>query len=80
MSTDKSQLGQVILTVITFTLVLGTLSMIWPGIMAIFFGVLLLLQSFGAEQEVVVLSWTEPVHWSVVSAFLRQHEISVILS
>lgn len=51
-----SQLVQLPLAVITFVLVLAILSMIWPAIMALFLGVLLLLlQSFSGELGVVVL-------------------------
>ncbi|HWF61199.1 MAG TPA: hypothetical protein VN666_12935 [Nitrospira sp.] len=57
MTRDKSQLVQLPLAVITFVLVLGALSMIWPAIMALFLGVLLLLllQPFSGELGVVVL-------------------------
>ena len=59
MITAKSQFLQLTLSAITFVLVIGALSMIWPGIIALFLGVLWLLQSFSAEQETVVLSWAE---------------------
>ncbi len=53
---DKSQLVQLPLAVITFVLVLGALSMIWPAIIALFLGVLLLLlQPFSGELGVVAL-------------------------
>ncbi|BFU92222.1 MAG: hypothetical protein NTAFB01_34090 [Nitrospira sp.] len=51
----KSQLVQLPLAVITFVLILGALSMIWHAIMALFLGVLLLLQPFSGELRVVVL-------------------------
>jgi UPF0716 family protein affecting phage T7 exclusion len=38
---------------------LGALLMIWPGIFALFFGLLLLLQSCAAEQEYTVWGWAE---------------------
>lgn len=38
---------------------LGALLMIWPGIFALFFGLLLLLQSCAAEQEYTVWGWVE---------------------
>lgn len=71
MITVKSQFFQLTLAALTFFLVLGTLSMIWPAIIAVFLGVLLLLQSFSAEQEIAVLSWTEIGNLSVVFAALR---------
>ena len=49
MITVKNQFLQLTLSVITFVLVVGALSMIWPGIIALFLGVLWLLQSFHAE-------------------------------
>lgn len=52
----KNQLVQRPLVVITFILVLGALSMIWPAVITLFLGaVLLLLQSFGGELAIVVL-------------------------
>jgi hypothetical protein len=72
MITVKSQFFQLTLAALTFFLVLGTLSMIWPAIIAVFLGVLLLLQSFSAEQEIAVLSWTEVGNLSVVFAALRR--------
>ncbi|MDF0674028.1 MAG: hypothetical protein P0120_06765 [Nitrospira sp.] len=56
MITGKSQLVQRPLVVITLVLVLGALSMIWPAIITLFLGViLLLLQTFSGELAVVVL-------------------------
>ncbi len=40
-------------------LALGALLMIWPGIFALFFGMLLLLQSCTAEQENIAWGWAE---------------------
>jgi hypothetical protein len=54
--------------------------MIWPAIIALSLGVLLLLQSFGAEQEVVVLSWSEIGNLSIVFSSLRRPGFSAILS
>ncbi len=52
----KNQLVQRPLVVITFILVLGALSMIWPAVITLFLGaILLLLQSFGGELAIVVL-------------------------
>jgi UPF0716 family protein affecting phage T7 exclusion len=68
MITVKSQFLQLTLSAITFLLVVGALSMIWPGIIALFIGVLLLLQSCRAEQETGVLSWAEIGNLSIVFA------------
>ena len=52
----KNHLVQRPLVVITIVLVLGALSMIWPAVITLFLGaVLLLLQSFGGELAIVVL-------------------------
>jgi hypothetical protein len=80
MITVKSQFFQLTLAALTFFLVLGTLSMIWPAIIAVFLGVLLLLQSFSAEQEIAVLSWTEVGNLSVVFAALRRPDLPAMLS
>jgi len=80
MMTVKSQFLQLTLSAITFVLVVGALSMIWPAIIALFLGVLLLLQSFSAEPDVAVLSWTEVGHVSVVVASLRRPDLPTILS
>ncbi len=80
MITVKSQFFQLTLAALTFFLVLGTLSMIWPAIIAVFLGVLLLLQSFSAEQEIAVLSWTEVGNLSVVFAALRRPGLPAMLS
>lgn len=80
MITAKSQFLQLTLSAIMFVLVLGALSMIWPGIIALVLGVLLLLQSFSAEQEIALLPWTEVGHFSIVFATLRQPGRPAILS
>ncbi|MDK2745141.1 MAG: hypothetical protein NDI90_19760 [Nitrospira sp. BO4] len=55
-------LVQQLLAGITLFFVLGALSMIWPAIMTLLLGVLLLLQSCGAEQTMTALLWTEVGH------------------
>ena len=80
MITAKSQFLQLTLSAITFLFVIGALSMIWPGIIALFLGVLLLLQSFSVEPEVVVLSWAEVGHVPVVVASLRRADLPTMLS
>ena len=77
----KSPLVQQTLAGITLVLVIGALSMIWPGIIALFLGVLLLLlQSCSAGQEIAVLSWIEVGNVSVVFASLRRPGLTAILS
>ncbi|CUQ67724.1 hypothetical protein [Candidatus Nitrospira inopinata] len=44
---------------VVLAVALGALLMIWPGIFALFFGLLLLLQSCAAEQEYTVWGWAE---------------------
>ncbi len=76
----QSQLVQQTLAAITLVLVLGALSMIWPAIMALLLGVLLLLESCGVEQEMAVLSWTEVSNLSIVFGSLRRPGLPAILS
>ena len=45
MITAQTPFVQHTLAAITFVLVIGALAMIWPGIIALFLGMLLLLQS-----------------------------------
>ena len=80
MSTAKSQFLQLTLSAITFLLVVGALSMIWPAIIGLFLGVLLLLQSLGTEPDVAVLSWTEVGNLPIVVASLRRPSLLAMLS
>jgi hypothetical protein len=80
MITVKSQSLQLTLSAITFVLVVGALSMIWPAIIALFLGVLLLLQSFSADQEIAVLSWAEVGNVPIVFASLRRPDLPAMLS
>jgi uncharacterized membrane protein len=63
----KNPLAQHTLAAITFVLSVGALLMVWPGIIALFLGMLLLLQYCGAGQ-IVALSWTEIGNLSIVFA------------
>ncbi|MDF0650273.1 MAG: hypothetical protein P0121_02245 [Nitrospira sp.] len=54
--------------------------MIWPVILSIFLGVLLLLQSFSAEPEIAVLSWVEVGHVPIVLASPRRPGLLTMLS
>jgi hypothetical protein len=80
MITVKSPFVQLTLSAITLVLILGALSMIWPAIMALLLGVLLLLQSCGAEQEIAVLSWTESSNLSIVFTSLRRPVLPAFFS
>ena len=76
----KNQFLQLTLSALTFLVVVGALSMIWPAIIALFLGALLLLQSLGAEQEMVVLSWAEVGNVPIVVASLRRSGLPAMLS
>ena len=66
MTTVKSPLIQLTLAAITLVFIVGTLSMIWPSIIALFLGVFLLIQSFSIGQDVAMGSCAEFGHVSVV--------------
>lgn len=75
----KNQFIQHLLTAVTLVLVLGALSMIWPMIIAIFLGILRLLQSFSTDPEVAVLSWEEIWNVSAVSDGFRYPSLPPLL-
>ena len=79
-TTRKSQLAQHTLAVMMFVLILSTLSMIWPGIIALTFGLFLLIQSCGAEQEIAMLSWAEASNLPIVFTSLRPSGDSFVTS
>ena len=70
MISAKSQFLQHTLAAITFIFILGALSLIWPGIIALFLGALLLFQSLSTEPEMAVLSWNEVSHLPIILASL----------
>lgn len=76
----KSQSVQYAVEVVTFICIIGALSMIWPAIIAVFLGVLLLLQSFSAEPEIAVLSCTEIGNLPIAFASFRRAGPPSILS
>lgn len=81
MTTPKRQTGQHALEAMTVVFVFGALSMIWPGIMALAFGIFLLLQSLlGIEQELAILSWAEINNLPMVFTSFRRSDSPVILS
>ena len=63
-----------------FVLVLGSLSMIWPAIMALAFGFILLLQSFGIEQHIAMLFSAQISHLPIIFASLQGSGSPAILS
>jgi hypothetical protein len=79
MPTAKSQLAQDTVAAMAFVFVLGSLSMVWPGIMALIFGLFLLFQSFGIGQEIAVLSYADVTHLPIVFApFRRSGPLSIL--
>lgn len=81
MLTAKSQLAQDTVAAMVFVFVVGTISMIWPGIMALIsFGLFLLIQSFGVGQEITMLSSAEVTNLPVVFASFRRSGPLTILS
>jgi hypothetical protein len=55
MVTRMSQLVQLMRAAVTFVLILGTLSMIWPVIIAVNLGAFLMFQSWISGEAVVTL-------------------------
>jgi hypothetical protein len=80
MLTIKNQLTQDAVAVMVLVFVLGSLSLIWPSILALGFGLFLLIQPFGAGQEITMLSWTEVTNLPMVFASLRRSGPLSILS
>lgn len=66
MITMKSPFVQQTLVAMMLFVAIGTLSVVWPTIIAVVFSVFLLFHSFGAGQEIVLLSGTEVSHMSVI--------------
>jgi hypothetical protein len=71
MVTRKTRLVQSVRGAITCVFILGTLSIIWPAVIALVMGVFLLLHSWSAGEEFVVLSWPKVGNLSLVFASLR---------
>ena len=80
MLTAKSQLAQDTVAAMVFIFVLGSLSMIWPSIIALSFGLFLLLQSFGVGLEITMLSWADVTQLPIVLASFRRSGPPSILS
>lgn len=67
MITAQNQFLQLRSAAIILVIIFGFL-MLWPGIIGLFLGVLLLLKSCCAKQGTAVLSWTEVDHLPMVFA------------
>lgn len=80
MHTAKNQLAQDTLAAMVFVFVLGSLSMIWPSILALCFGLFLLIQSFGVGYEITMLSWGEVTNIPMVFTSFRRSGSPSILS
>ncbi|HMS82876.1 MAG TPA: hypothetical protein PKD12_04440 [Nitrospira sp.] len=80
MITVKSPFVQNMVAAMTFVFVLGVLSMVWPVIIAIFLGILLLLQSLNSEPGIAALSWAEVETTSIVLGTLWRPGLSVMPS
>jgi hypothetical protein len=80
MLTAKSQLAQDTVAVMVLVFVLGSLSVIWPSIMALSLGLFLLIQSFGVGYEITMLSWAEVTNVPIVFASVRRSDPPSILS
>ena len=71
MVTQRSQLVEAMKGGITCVLILGTLSIIWPAIIALSVGAFLLLYSWSAGDGFVALPWPKVGNVSFVFASLR---------
>jgi hypothetical protein len=80
MVTAKNQLAQDTVAVMVLVFVLGSLSMIWPSILALSFGLFLLIQSFGVGPEITMLSWAEVTNVPMVFASVRRSDPPSLLS
>jgi hypothetical protein len=80
MPTAKSQLAQDTVAAMVFVLVLGSLSMIWPSILALSFGLFLIIQSFGGGPEITMLSCAEVTQLPIAFASFRRSDPPSILS
>jgi len=81
MIAHKVRFGRHALEVMTVVFVFGALSVIWPSIIALSFGIFLLLQSFlGAEQAIAILSWAEVSHLPIALSSFRRFGSPAILS
>lgn len=75
----QSKFVQQTMAAMMVVLVLGALSMIWPGIISIFLVLLLLLQACCIEHEFVALVWSDVGHSSMVFDSLRRPTFSAMV-
>lgn len=80
MLTAKSQLAQDTMAAMVFVIALGSLSMIWPSIIALIFGLYLLIESFGVGPEITMLSWADISSSPTIIASLRRAGVPLVLS
>ncbi len=80
MITIQSPFVQQTLVAMALFVAIGTLSMMWPAIIALMLSAFLLFHSLGVEQEIVFLSWTEVSHMPIVFTALRRPGLLAILS
>lgn len=80
MITVKSPFVQQTLVAMTVFVAIGALSVIWPAIIALGLSVFLLFHSFGVEQEIVLRSWTEISHMSIIFTSPQRPGVLTILS
>lgn len=80
MTSVKSPFAQQMMVAMMLFVAIGVLSTTWPVIIALMLSAFLLFHSFGVEQEIVFLSWTEISHASVVLTSLRRPGSLTILS
>lgn len=66
----KRQYLQLALSALTFVLVIGSLSMVWPAIIALFLGAILLFQSCCLEELSAMLSWAAIGHMPNATSLL----------
>lgn len=80
MLTAKSQLAHDTVAAMVFVIALGSLSMIWPSIIALIFGLFLLIESFGVGPEITMLSWADISSSPTIIASLRRAGVPSVLS
>jgi hypothetical protein len=78
--TMKSPFVQQTLVAMMLFATIGTLSVIWPAIIAVVLSVFMLFHSFGAGQEIILLSGTEISHMSVIFSALQRPSFLTIPS
>lgn len=80
MMTMKSPFIQQTLVAMTLFAAIGALSVVWPAIIALVFSIFLLFHSFGAGQEVVLLSGVDVTQMSILFTSLQRSGLPAIFS